>query len=51
MLTLSNTEVLRVGRLSGAGTEYADVEIIAVAVFRSALTSTELGQIATYYGV
>ncbi len=49
--TSENSEVVRVGRLSGAGLAYLDGEIIAVAVFRSALTSTQLGQIATYYGV
>lgn len=47
----SNTAPLAVGRLQG-GTGYADMEIIAVAVFKgTALTSAELGQIATYLGV
>lgn len=50
--TLANAEVLRVGRLSGAGTEYADVEIDAVVVVKgTAYDATQLGQIATYYGV
>jgi hypothetical protein len=47
--TLANAEVLRVGRLSGAATEYADVELIAAAVFRRVLSSDELRQIVTYY--
>jgi hypothetical protein len=47
--SLSNAEVLRVARLSGAGTEYADMELIAVAVFRRALTSTEITEISNYY--
>ncbi len=42
---------LFIGRLSGATPNYLNGEIVAVAVFRSALTSTQLGQIATYYGV
>jgi hypothetical protein len=48
--SLANSEVMRIGRLSGAGTEYADMELLAVAVFRRALTAAELATIATYYG-
>jgi hypothetical protein len=48
--TLESTFALNVGRRTASG-NYFDGEIIAVAVFRSALTSTELGDIATYYGV
>lgn len=48
--TLANSEVMRIGRLAGAGTNYADVGIMAAAVHRRALTSTELAAIAAYYG-
>jgi hypothetical protein len=47
--SLSNAEVLRIARLSGAGTEYADIELIGVALFRRALTATEINQITAYY--
>ncbi len=49
--TYANSEVMRIGRLSGAGTNYADMELIAALVFRRALSATELSAIATYYGV
>lgn len=47
--SLSNSEVLRIARLSGAGTEYADMELIGVAVFRRALSVSELTQLTSYY--
>jgi hypothetical protein len=47
--SLSNAEVLRIARLSGAGTEYSDMELVGVAVFRRALTATEITAITTYY--
>lgn len=47
--TLANSEVVRVGRLSGAGTEYADAEILAVAVWRRALTAAEIDLVTTRY--
>jgi hypothetical protein len=47
--SLSNAEVLRIARLSDAGTEYADMELVSVAVFRRALTATEIAQITAYY--
>jgi hypothetical protein len=47
--TLANSEVMRVGRLSGAGTEYADMELVSVAVIRRALTQAEITAITTYY--
>jgi len=47
--SLSNAEVLRIARLSGAGTEYADMEFIAAAVFRRALTAAEIAALTTYY--
>lgn len=48
-LTLANSEVLRVGRLSGAGTEYNDMELVAAAIFRRALSATEITTITNYY--
>ena len=47
--TLANAEVMRLGRLSGAGTEYNDMELIAAAVFRRALTATEIATLTNYY--
>lgn len=47
--TSANAEVLRIGRLSGAGTEYSDMQLMAAAVFRRALTSTEITTITNYY--
>jgi hypothetical protein len=49
--TLANSEVMRIGRLSGAGTSYADMELLAAMVFRRALSAAELSAIAAYYGV
>jgi hypothetical protein len=49
--TLANSEVMRIGRLSGAGTSYADMELLAAMVFRRALTAAELSAIAAYYGI
>jgi hypothetical protein len=48
-LTLANSEVMRVGRLSGAGTSYTDMELVAAAVFRRALTSGEITALTTYF--
>jgi hypothetical protein len=47
--SLSNAEAWRIARLSGAGTEYADMELISVAVFRRALTAAEISQLVDYY--
>lgn len=47
---LSNSSVMRIGRLSGAGTEYLDSEIRAVAVWRRALTTAEIAAVLNYYG-
>jgi hypothetical protein len=47
--TFANSEVMRIGRLSGAGTNYADVELLGAAVFRRALTASEITSIANYY--
>jgi hypothetical protein len=47
--SLANSEVLRVGRLSGAGTTYGEFEFVAAAVFRRALTASEITTITNYY--
>ncbi len=48
--TLANASVLRVGR-NANGTNYADMELLAVAVYRSALTTNDLSAIKAYFGV
>ena len=48
--TLANTSVMRIGADGGAGGSYQDLELLAVAVFRRALTATEIATINTYYG-
>ena len=47
--TLSTSQAMRVGRLAGAGTGYSDMEFIAGAVFRRALTTTEITLLSNYY--
>lgn len=47
--SLANADVMRIGRLSGAGTEYADGEFEAVAVWRKALNASERALIQSYY--
>jgi hypothetical protein len=47
--SLSNAEVLRIARLSGAGTEYADMELVSVAVGRRAISLNEIASIVSYY--
>ena len=49
--TIANALAMRIGRFAGAGTAYADIELIAAGVHRRALSATELAQIAAYYGV
>ena len=46
---LTNTTPFRVGRYGVAGLN-ADFELLAVAVFRRALSATEIASINTYYG-
>jgi hypothetical protein len=46
---LSSSLPVRMGRLSGASGSYADMELIAVSVFRRALTATEISQITAFY--
>ena len=48
--TLVNTSVMRIGADGGAGGQYQDFELLAVAVFRRALSATEIAAINTYYG-
>ena len=48
--TLANTSVMRIGADGGGGGSYQDMELLAVAVFRRALTATEIATINTYYG-
>ena len=45
----ANAEVLRIGRLSGAGAEYADMELYASAVWRRALTPQEVAAATDWY--
>lgn len=47
--TFANAEVLRIGRLSGSGTSYTDMEFIAAAVFRRVLTANEIATIVARY--
>jgi hypothetical protein len=47
--TFANVEAFRIGRLSGAGATYADMELYAAAVFRTALTATQIRQIVNYF--
>jgi len=47
----ANTDVLRIGRLSGAGTNYGDFEFFGAAIFRSALSADDLRRLAAEMGV
>lgn len=47
--TLANSEVVRIGRMSGATTGYTDMEFFGAAVFRRALNASEISTLATYY--
>lgn len=47
--TLTNFEQLRIGRLSGTGTSYADMEGYAFALFRKPLTAREVKVISDYF--
>lgn len=44
--TLANSEVVRIARLSGAGTNYGDFEFFGAAVFREVLTNQDLSRFA-----
>ena len=45
----SNTDVLRVGRGSGAATGYADMEFVAALIIRRALTAGEIAGLSSYF--
>jgi hypothetical protein len=45
--SLSNTASVRVG--NSGGTNYQDMEFVAAAIFRSALTTTQVRQISNYF--
>ena len=47
--TSANAEVMRIGRLSGAGTGYTDMELVAAAVWRRALNANEIATIVNRY--
>ena len=47
--TLSNALPLRIGRLSGAGSQYSDMELVAVAVFRRVLSTNEIATVVARY--
>jgi hypothetical protein len=49
VVSLANGYEMRVGRLSGTGTQHADMEGIAFALFRRALTQDEISLLNTYY--
>jgi hypothetical protein len=51
--TLVNSFPMRIGRIANGvpNNNNLDGEIFAVAIFRTALSSTQLGQIATHFGV
>ena len=44
-----NSEVMRIGRLSGASTQYVDMELVAAAVWRRALNANEIATIVARY--
>ena len=48
--TLANSGPMTIGRQDIGGAQYAQMELLAVAVFRRALTATEIASINTYYG-
>jgi hypothetical protein len=45
----ANSEVMRIGRLSGASTQYVDMELVAAAVWRRALNANEIATIVNRY--
>lgn len=46
-----NSRPMSIGRLDGGGSGYFDGEMVAAAVFRSKLTTDDLADIASYFGV
>lgn len=49
--TLANSSVLRLGAGSYSAVNYLDHEFLGAAVFRRALTASELTEVANYFGV
>jgi hypothetical protein len=47
--SMANTLPVRVGRFSGVGVQTLDGEVLAVAVYRRALTQAEIAQVTAYY--
>lgn len=47
--TLANANAMRVGRFSGASSDYADMEFRGSAIWRRALTSQEIALISNHY--
>ena len=47
--TLANSSVMRVGRFSGVSSNYNDMELVAVAVWRRALTANEIATAVARY--
>ena len=47
--TLANAEVMRIGRLAGAATNYSNMEFRGSAVWRRALTAAEVALVNTHY--
>jgi hypothetical protein len=47
--SLANALPLRIGRRAAGVTAYSEMELVAVAVFRRALTAGEIATISTYY--
>jgi hypothetical protein len=47
--TLSNSVPVRIGRWSNVTSNYSNFELVAVAVFRRALTAAEISAITAYY--
>jgi hypothetical protein len=48
--SLANANPLRIGSYSASASNFADMELLGVAVFRRALSADELTSIANYYG-
>lgn len=48
--TLTNVEALRIGRFSGAGLNYADMEFIGAALWRLALSASDVARLDQEFG-
>ena len=49
--SMNSSTVMQIGRYANATSFYVDAELVAVAVFRTALSSSDLADIASYFGV